>query len=169
MIGKPRIDRFGQVHPPRRALPLPLVIVVAVLVILSLGAREGLQRFVNSFANYRPPAMPQLEAGNGTTPIAERAVLIIVSGLRDDAASEMPTLQALRRQGSQVEVRVPWPSSPQDAWTTLLSGATPELSGAVHLLTQDGDPHPMAVDHLLRRARVTRHTIGLAGHQSWEA
>jgi hypothetical protein len=141
-----------------------------VLLAIGFGARRGLQEFSTSVESYEPPAMPHIEAGgNGTTVIAQRAVLLIVSGLRNDVSREMPMLEKLRRQGAQAEVRVPWPTTPQAAWTTLLSGAAPELNGAVTLVSLDDQPHPITVDHLLRRARVTRHAAALAGHESWES
>lgn len=167
MIRKPRIDRYGHVHPARRAVPVRLLITAAVLLAIGLGTRRGLQEFVASFERYEPPAIPQIEPGSSTTPVAQRTVLVIVSGLRGDVSREMPTLERLGRQGAQADVRVPWPTIPQAAWTTLLSGVTPELSGAVQLIPVDDDPPPIDGDHLLRRARVTRHTTALAGHQSW--
>lgn len=169
MIRKPRIDRYGHVHPPRRAVPVRLLITAAVLLVIGLGARRGLQEFVASFERYEPPAIPQIEPGNGTTAVAQRAVLIIVSGLRGDVAREMPTLEKLRQQGAQADVHVPWPTIPQAAWITLLSGVPPELSGAVQIVSFDDEPPPIESDHLLRRARVTRHTTALVGHQSWES
>ena len=169
MIRKPRIDRYGHVHPPRRAIPVRLLITVAVLLAIGLGARRGLQQFITSFEHYRPPAIPQIEHGSSTTPVAQRAVLIIVSGLRSDVSREMPTVENLRRQGAHAEVHVPWPTIPQAAWITLLSGVPPELSGAVQIIPSDDNPPSINSDHLLRRARVTRHTTALAGHQAWEA
>lgn len=169
MVRKPRIDRFGRVHPPRRTVPVRLLATVAVLLAISLGAREGLRLFIASFDEYKPLAMAQIEAGSGTTPVAQKAVLVIISGLRSDVSREMPTFEYLHRLGAQAEVRVPWPTISQAAWTTLLSGATPELSGAVALNANDNTPRPITVDHLLRRARITRHTTGLAGHKLWES
>ncbi|MFQ5855586.1 MAG: alkaline phosphatase family protein [Anaerolineae bacterium] len=169
MIRKPRIDNFGHVRPPRRTVPVRLAVSIVVLLAISVGAGQWFHRLATSVERYVPPAMPQLAAGNGTTPVAERAVLIIVSGLRDDISHEMPTLENLRRRSAQAQVWVPWPTIPQTTWTTLLSGATPELSGTVKLFTVDAEPHPITVDHLLRRARVLRHTTALAGHQQWES
>ncbi|MFQ5594204.1 MAG: alkaline phosphatase family protein [Anaerolineae bacterium] len=169
MIRKPRIDRYGHVHPPRRAVPVRLLITVAVLLAIGLGAGRDLQEFVTSFQHYKPPAIIQIEPGSSTTPVAQRAVLIIVSGLRSDVSREMPTVENLRRQGSQVEVYVPWPTIPQAAWITLLSGVPPELSGAIQIVPVDDDLPPINGDHLLRRARVTRHTTALTGHKSWES
>ncbi len=166
---KPRIDKFGHIHPPRHSVGVRLLVTAAILLAIGLAAHQGLGIFTTSIEHYEPPAMPPIEAGRGTTPVAQRAVFLIVSGLRDDVSREMPALESLRQQGAAAEAQAPWPTTYQTTWTTLVSGATPELSGAVDLTASDEVLTPITIDHLLRRARVMRRTTALLGHERWRA
>lgn len=145
------------------------LIAVVILLVTSLGARQWLHRSMDSIAGYEAPAMAHIDPTDGTMPVAQNAVLVIIDGLRDDISREMPALESLRRQGAQAQVRASWPATPQTAWTTILSGAWPELHGALVLDSSNKEQSPITVDHLLRRARVTRHTTVLAGHKRWES
>jgi hypothetical protein len=58
-------------------------------------------------------------------------VLVIVDGLRLDASKKMKTLDTLRGYGADITLEAPQPSLSYPNWTTLLSGAQPEISGVV--------------------------------------
>lgn len=60
-----------------------------------------------------------------------RTVLVIVDGLRLDASRQMGTLSALREYGADMELEAPQPTLSYPNWTTLLAGASPEISGVV--------------------------------------
>jgi hypothetical protein len=57
-------------------------------------------------------------------------VLVIVDGMRDDVSrSDMPTLETLRTYGTDVSLVAPQPSLSYPNWTTILTGASPVISG----------------------------------------
>jgi hypothetical protein len=62
--------------------------------------------------------------------LAGRVVLVIVDGMREDVSrSDMPSLNTLRTYGTDVSLVVPQPSLSFPNWTTILTGASPTISG----------------------------------------
>ena len=165
-MGKPRIDAYGQVHPPLPSIPLRPLITALLLAAIAFGGRDLLLTLIDSAQAYEPPVV-NLAPGDPTQPLTQSLVLVIVDGLRYDTSLEMPNLQSLRRRGAYAQVVVPLPSVSQPSWITLLSGAPPEFNGAA-LFHPSGEARPIVVDHLLRRARVMRHTTAVAGASSWQ-
>jgi hypothetical protein len=85
---------------------------------------------------------PFIAAANGSlkdarpaldTPIpgatARRTVLVLIDGLTDEASRDMASIEALRERGNDVALTVPQPSLSYPTWTTILTGATPQISG----------------------------------------
>ena len=63
-------------------------------------------------------------------PLARTVVLVIVDGLREDVSrTSMPTLATLRGYGSDESLLAPQPSLSYPNWTTILTGASPVISG----------------------------------------
>jgi hypothetical protein len=82
------------------------------------------------FGDYqRPWAADQAPSGEPAAADAPRAVLVIVDGLRSDVTDEMPNYQTLRQYGADMVAVTPEPSLSYPTWTTILSGATPDVSG----------------------------------------
>lgn len=76
-----------------------------------------------------PAELRSIEATPGPA-LARQVVLLIVDGMRDDVSrANMPTLNTLRSYGSDVTITVPQPSLSRPNWTTILTGATPTISG----------------------------------------
>ncbi len=63
--------------------------------------------------------------------VSPRVVLVIVDGLRLDAAREMLTLNRLGDSAADFVLTAPQPSLSYPNWTTILSGAPPFVSGVV--------------------------------------
>jgi hypothetical protein len=62
--------------------------------------------------------------------LVHRVVLVIVDGLREDVSrASMPGLSTLRTYGSDLTLTVPQPSLSFPNWTTILTGASPGVSG----------------------------------------
>ncbi|MDR3686320.1 MAG: alkaline phosphatase family protein [Coriobacteriia bacterium] len=65
-----------------------------------------------------------------SAPMVRRVVLVIVDGLREDVSrSSMPTLNTMRTYASDISLTVPQPSLSFPNWTTILTGASPPISG----------------------------------------
>ena len=64
-----------------------------------------------------------------------RVVVVVVSGMRDDALDSVPALRSLlgspefERDAIRLRLRAPPPSNSVPAWLAMLTGATSELTG----------------------------------------
>lgn len=105
-----------------------------VLAAVALGwtASQRAATAWGSVVGYRSPfarvALPP--AGSGPA-VSERVVLVIVDGLRADAAAAMPTVRLLGDHGTRLALRAPQPTLSYPNWTTILAGSTPEIHGVV--------------------------------------
>ncbi len=142
---------------------------LALLLVASAGgAGLWILHALAAFQSYHPSMRVQPRpAGQPTTPLAPQAVLVIVDGLRQDAVADMPTLALLQRQGAAARSLVRTPSFSQPTWTTLVSGAWPELNGAASFNAPENAIQPIAVDHIFAAARRAGLTTALAGSSWW--
>lgn len=109
-----------------------LVVVLAVCVSAALGAKTLAAIAWDAVVDYRSPYVSaQLPPSSISKSAATRTVLVIIDGLGIEASRDMPTLQALRAYGADLELTAPQPSLSYPNWTTLLSGAPPYVSGVV--------------------------------------
>ncbi|MDO9108780.1 MAG: alkaline phosphatase family protein, partial [Coriobacteriia bacterium] len=73
---------------------------------------------------YLPP-----ETTREASETARRVVLVICDGLTLDASTKMTGLNTLRQYGANTVATTPQPSLSYPTWTTILSGAPPNVSG----------------------------------------
>lgn len=92
---------------------------------------------------------------NPSAPVlAKRVVLVIVDGMRDDVSrSEMGTLNRLRTYGSDITLTAPQPSLSYPNWTTILTGATQDISGVTTNWFDARVPAPTLMDVAARSGR----------------
>lgn len=110
------------------------LLVAAILVCGAAGF--GAYRLAgvswNGVVDYTSPfaglTLPRARPASAET---SRTVLIIIDGLRLDASRKMTTLNTLREYGTDLTLTAPQPSLSYPNWTTILSGAPPEISGVV--------------------------------------
>ncbi len=105
----------------------------------------------------RPDAV---EAYFGDTPTqvrgTARVVVVVVSGMRDDALDSVPALRALlgspefQRDATRLRLRAPPPSNSVPQWLAMLTGATPELTG----VWADKRMAETPFDSVVRQARL---------------
>jgi hypothetical protein len=141
------------------------LLFVAVLTIAALvwAAIVAIGTFT-----YRPSYHRPLEQGRPTPMLVSRVVFVIVDGLRYEVSETMPALQRLRQSAAAGRSIVAVPSISQAAWTTLVSGARPEINGAVLFNAEDNAIQPIQVDHLFQLAKQASLTTALAGELWWE-
>ncbi|MDF1541594.1 MAG: alkaline phosphatase family protein [Anaerosomatales bacterium] len=102
------------------------------------------------FGDYdRPWALDTVPAGVATPADAPRAVLVIVDGLRADTTQEMPGYQTLRQYGADMIAVTPQPSLSYPTWTTILSGASPDISGVTTNWFEGAVPVETLIDSAL--------------------
>ncbi|MEP7199581.1 MAG: alkaline phosphatase family protein [Chloroflexota bacterium] len=148
----------------RRLAPL----LFASLLVLALGgaATVVFVRFADSITTYRSPLAKFPLAGDPTEPLVPQVVLVIIDGLRDNVAREMPTLQRLRAQGATATVVVPFAMT-QPSWTALVTGAAPEINDAP-LAAAAAPARPIAPESLFVTARRANLNTAIAAHTAWQ-
>ncbi len=108
----------------------------------------------STFTGTRPPlSIPVPDA----TP--RRVVLVLIDGLTDAASRTMPSINALRDGGNDVALTVPQPSLSYPTWTTILTGAPPNISG----VTTNWYEKRVAVESLFDVAAGSGRTLVVAG------
>ena len=146
-----------------------IILSVIVLLIIAPGSYLWAMVLLDSLYKYESPLQGKLPLGQPTQPLVQQVVMVIVDGLRYDVSLEMPYLNSLREEGaSAVMVGIPSPAS-QPAWTTLVSGAGPEINGAPFLDPEHvNEIQPIAVDHLFVEVKRAGFISGLAGSNRWQ-
>lgn len=158
-------DRAGRTpHGPSRRLQIAVAAAVVALAATGLGARALAEYEWNGVVEYRSPYLFHLSPGQPTPPLTERVVLVIVDGLREDVARELPTFAAVAEEGSFLVARTEQPSLSLPGWTVLTSGAPPEVS-AVTTNWYEGAVH---VDNLFAAAQRAGLETAVVGHSAWE-
>ncbi len=145
-----------------------LFIRVALLIVIIWGSNLWMVRIRDSILRYRSILEGQPSLGKPGSPVVQQVVLVVVGGLRYDSSLQMPYLNSLRRQGVEARCRGYFPSHSQTAWTTLISGAGPEINDAPLLDVAYQEIDSLTVDGLLTEAKRADLTTALAGFKWWE-
>ncbi|MBE0475978.1 MAG: alkaline phosphatase family protein [Coriobacteriia bacterium] len=140
-----------------------------VAVLIGLAAAFAAHRLAGSsweqVVSYRSPfTATDLPAAGSGPPVAGRLVLVIVDGLGEEASREMNSLERLRDIGADLTLVAGQPSLSYPTWTTLLSGAPPNVSG----VTTDRFEERVPVETLLDTALRSGRTVGVVGPTSFE-
>jgi len=144
---------------------LHILAAILLLAAVSLGSYRWAGALSRSLYAYQPPFTPPPPVEISTPPIADRVVLVVISGLRTDVAANMPTLQHIADSGARAIVRTALPTYLQPTWTALLTGASPELLPGNLLGEQPWELLPIPGDHLVAAAVRAGRTVALASHQ----
>jgi hypothetical protein len=125
-----------------------LVIASGVLVVASVRAGT---RFMPSL-NLAHPELgdASLVLGHAPPRLARRVILIIVDGLRLDAAYGRPFLDGLRTQGIDAAAKTHFPSLSRPNYVSIVTGVEPRWSG---VRTNDYE-RPVTIDSVMARARA---------------
>jgi len=149
----------------------------AVLMLLSLlllcaalvGTYQWINALVLSIYGYRSPMKGTPTLNNDIThPLTAQVVLVVVDGLRYDSSFQMPYLNSLRLRGAHARLIADPPANLQTAWTTLLTGAGPEINDAPFFDRDYELIMPIAIDHIFATLRRAGLTAGIAGFHWWE-
>jgi hypothetical protein len=132
-----------------------------------LASAAGIVALYRGTLGYQPVYREPSETGAPAPALVPRLVLVIIDGLRYDLSETMPCLQQLRSVGASARSIAVLPSYSHDAWTALLTGARPEISGAALFNADYEDLKPMQVATLFEMAKHAGLTTALAGEASW--
>jgi len=143
---------------------LRIALIPMLLAILATSAQALASHALDNLATYPGVPLEPLELGRPTAPVSHRVVVVVVDGLRDDTSRQLPTFQALRRQGADLTAWSGLPSLSWPGYTVLGTGAYPDLSG-VASNWYEGE---VRVDSLFARALAAGRPPALAAMQGWD-
>ena len=135
--------------------------VLLLLLLAVAGVVTALQAW-GSVTNYRTRHSFRAELPAGP-PLTERVLLIVLDGIRADAAETMPFLQKLARRGSSGIVRTGAPSLSNPSRAVMVTGAWQE----VHGVTNNSRFEPPPVDSLFSLAKKAGVSTAVAGSYFW--
>lgn len=129
---------------------LVLVVSLAGCVAAAFAAYRLATYSWDQVVSYRSPIELPLPAADAGPPLSERVILVIVDGLTDDASRRMPGLDTLRGYGADMVASGSQPSVSYPSWTTILSGAPPDVSGVTSNDFDERVPVETLLDTALR-------------------
>lgn len=145
-----------------------VILSVILLPLLVLLGYFVMMRFQGSFEGFRSPLKEALPEAASTSPVVQQVVYVIVDGLRYDTSLEMPFLNGLREKGAYAVMHSQAPSYSQPSWTTLVTGAWPDINDCPPLNAEYEDIPPFGVDHLFAVVRRAGMTSAAVGFNWWE-
>jgi hypothetical protein len=145
-----------------------LLVRLVLLATIVWGSNLWLVHIRDSIHSFRSVLSGQPSLGQPTNPLVQQVVMVLIGGLTYDASLEMPYLNTLRERGLDSPCVGYYPSYSQSAWTTLVSGAGPEMSDA-HLVNVPYEELTfLTVDDLFTEAKRANLTTAIAGFHWWE-
>lgn len=144
---------------------IPPLLTAAALGAVGYAALQAARMVWERNVNYRSPYTTPLPIGTPLhRPLARRAILVVLDGLRCDTAMTMPTLVKLRESGVGVVSRVGLPSLSLPGWTAMLTGAGQEISG-VNSNFYSGTP---TISSILSLAQRQGRSTAIVGDRAWQ-
>ena len=164
-MAPPKTRRRG----PWRRAGFGFVLPILGLLAVSFFAYAWANNLMDALADFRSPGHEPLPASQPLTPLTDGLVLVMVDGLRYDTSTEMPFLNELAQRGAEVTVMGQAPSYSQNAWTTLITGASPQISGAPPLNVDDIERiEPISAGDLFTSASGQGLSAAVYGYYWWE-
>ncbi|MEO8360154.1 MAG: alkaline phosphatase family protein [Vicinamibacteria bacterium] len=156
----------GESYPPPGRQPIvkvrPIAVVLAGLCLGSVLFAAQLWTWVLNFDPAFEFRHPPAVTGEPLTP---SVTLLLIDGLRLDASRRMPTLNALRAQGADIEAQVGTPSFSRPGRATIAVGAPP----AIHGVTSNRQKRAIPLDNILRRVADIKGSCRVAGSLIWSS
>jgi hypothetical protein len=106
---------------------------IGCLVILIAGTTFWAFNLIGSAQSYRSPLAdtPPIPGSTTGSPLTRRVILVLIDALRYDTSTSltvMPNLNLLRLHGASAVMHSQPPSFSAPGWTTILTGAWPEIN-----------------------------------------
>jgi len=133
------------------------------LLLLGVGGALLAQLAWNSVTRYESDYAIQADLPPGPA-VTPRLVLVVLDGVRVDAAAGMPHLQALASRGSSGVAITELPSLSNPGRATLSTGAMPE----VHGVTNNGRYSPPPIDSIFSLAKKWNLPVTIYGSYFWQ-
>jgi hypothetical protein len=150
-----------------------ILLSVIVLALIAYGSYLWTNALLDSMSTYRSP-LRNSPPGPGAPlgqPLALRVVLVVVDALREDTSrnsSVMPFLNQLRGQGAWAVMHSQPPSYSEPGWTTIATGAWPEINDSPPINLDYDQIWPWTQDSIFAAAKRAGLKTAVSGYDWWE-
>jgi hypothetical protein len=148
-----------------------IILNLLILAAAAVGAYRGADALQRSVVTYRSPlSEARVPPGEPMPAQTQRVVVVVIGGLGYAATGslDMPNLEALLEAGASAPMISRPPTYTSPTWTTMVTGAWPELNNASILKTDASDLRPIALDQLFAAARDAGLRTAIAGPEAWK-
>jgi hypothetical protein len=150
-----------------------IVLSVIVLALIAYGAYTWTNALLDSMFAYRSPlaASPPAPGAPLGQPLTSRVVLVVVDALRDDTSRRpdvMPFLNQLRGQAAWATLHSQPPSWSEPGWTTICTGAWPEINDSPPINLEYDKLWPWTQDSIFAAAKRAGLGTAVSGYDWWE-
>ena len=152
---------------------LSTILLILVLILLAVGAYFWATGMISSNYAYRSPldAAPPAPGQDLGEPAASRVVLVLIDALRYDTSMDagvMPTLAALRQSGASARMHSRPPSYSAPGYSTILTGAWPEINGGPAFNLDYEDIPVITQDNMFSAAHRKGLTTAISAYNWFE-
>jgi hypothetical protein len=150
-----------------------IVSSIIVLVLVAYGSYTWTNALLDSMYAYRSPlaASPPAPGVPLGQPLTSRVVLVVVDALRDDTSRKpdvMPFLNQLRSQAAWATMHSQPPSWSEPGWTTICTGAWPEINDSPPINLEYDKLWPWTQDSIFSAAKRAGLKTAVSGYYWWE-
>ncbi|HEX7568164.1 MAG TPA: alkaline phosphatase family protein, partial [Anaerolineaceae bacterium] len=144
------------------------------LVLLAVGTYFWVTNLMDSAQSYRSPLANTPPASGQAlgVPVTRRVVVVLIDALRYDTSTKsdvMPFLNELRKQGASATMHSQPPSFSAPGWTTILTGAWPEINDSQLFNPPDvSSARAFTQDDLFAAAQRTGLNTAVSGYAWFE-
>jgi hypothetical protein len=150
-----------------------MILSIVLLALIAYGSYTWTNALLDSMFAYRSPLKDSPPAAGAPLgqPITSRVVLVVVDALREDTSRKpdvMPFLNQLRTQGAWAVMHSQPPSFSEPGWTTLCTGAWPEINDSPPINLEYDKIWPWTQDNIFAAARRAGLETAVSGYDWWE-
>jgi len=152
---------------------IPLLLGIIACLLIAAGAYLWTSRLMDSVYLYRSPlhSTPPAPAEPLGTAVTPRVVFVLIDALREDTSLKpdvMPFLNELRGRGAVATIHSRPPSYSQPGYSTLLTGAWPDLSDGPTINLDYAEIPTWTQDDLVSAARRAGLKTAVSGYYWFE-
>lgn len=150
-----------------------IILSIIVLALIAYGSYTWTNALLDSMFGYRSPLKDSPPAPGAPLgpPLTGRVVLAVVDALREDTSRKsdvMPFLNQLRGQGAWAIMRSQPPSYSEPGWTTIATGAWPEINDSPPINLDYDKIWPWTQDNIFSAAKRAGLKTAVSGYDWWE-
>ena len=150
-----------------------VVVGIIICLVIAAGAYFHVTSIMDSLFVYRSPLHndPPTPGKALGQPLTARVVFVLIDALRDDTSHKtavMPFLNELRGKGAWATMHSRMPSFSDPGWTTLMTGAWPDINDGPALNTDYEDTPAWTQDNIFNAAHRAGLKTAFSGYYWWE-